>query len=382
MAIKRDYYEVLGIARGASEDDIKKSYRKLALKYHPDRNPGDKEAEESFKEVAEAYEVLKDPEKRARYDRFGHEGLRGAAATGGPGFGGFDLSDALRSFLRDFGAGFSFGDLFGEEGSEAPGPRRGKDLQIRLPLTLQEIASGIEKTLRITRHEPCKACGGTGAKPGTKSSTCSTCKGSGRVKRVASSLFGQMMRVESCPECRGEGSVIAQRCEACGGAGTQESKATVSVRIPAGVSTGNYLTLRGQGHAGPKGGGRGDAHVLIVEKEDANFERQGDDIVCRLAVSFATAVMGGDVEVPTLTGRVRVKIPPGTQSGKVFRMRGKGLPHLNDSRKGDLHVQVVVWVPERLGRAESTRLQELAKSGSLDPPTELMPRRQGSREDL
>ncbi|MBN1423138.1 molecular chaperone DnaJ [Candidatus Fermentibacteria bacterium] len=382
MAIKRDYYEVLGLSRGASEEEIKKAYRKLALKYHPDRNPGDKDAEEKFKEVAEAYEILKDAEKRSRYDRFGHEGLRGSAAAGGPGFGGFDLSDALRSFLRDFGAGFSFGDLFGEEGREATGPRRGKDIQIKLPLTLQEIASGVEKTLRITRHEPCQACGGTGAKPGTTPTTCHTCKGSGRVKRVASSLFGQMVRVEACPTCHGEGSVIAERCETCGGTGTQEGKATVSVRIPAGVATGNYLTLRGQGHAGFKGGGRGDAHVLIVEKEDAHFERQGDDIVCRLAVSFATAVIGGEIEVPTLTGRVRVKIPPGTQSGKVFRMRGKGLPHLNDSRRGDLNVQVVVWVPEHLGRSETTRLQELAKSGRLDPPTELIPRRHMSRDGL
>ena len=381
MAAKRDYYEVLGVGRGASEEEIKKAYRKLALKYHPDRNPGSKDAEENFKEVAEAYEVLKDSEKRTRYDRFGHEGLRGGAAAGG-GFAGFDLSDALRSFLRDFGAGFSFGDLFGEEEREAPGPRRGKDIQVRLPLTLQDIASGVEKTLRISRQETCEACGGTGARSGTAPTACATCKGSGRVKRVASSLFGQMVRVEACPTCRGEGSVITNPCPTCGGSGTQEAKSTVSVRIPPGVATGNYLTLRGQGHAGPKCGGRGDAYVLIVEKEDPHFERQGDDVICRLAVSFATAVTGGEVEVPTLTGRVKVKIPPGTPSGKVFRMRGKGLPHLNESRRGDLHVQVVVWVPERLSREQTTRLHELSKAGGLEPPTELIARRQVSRDEL
>jgi molecular chaperone DnaJ len=381
VASKRDYYEVLGVERGASDDEIKKAYRKLALKHHPDRNPGNKDAEEKFKEVVEAYEVLKDSDKRARYDRFGHEGVRGSTAGSG-GFGGFDLSDALRSFLRDFGGGFGFGDLFGEEEREAPGPRRGKDLQIRLPLTLQEIATGVEKTLRIAREEVCEACQGSGASPGTSQTPCGTCKGSGRVKRVASSLFGQMVRVEPCPVCHGEGSVIAHPCATCGGAGTQEGKSTVSVRIPAGVAMGNYLTLRGQGHAGAKGGGRGDAYVLVVEKEDPLFERQGDDVLCRLAVSFATAVLGGEVEVPTLTGRVKVRIPAGTPSGKVFRMKGKGLPHLNGSRRGDLHVQIVVWVPERLNRDQTARLSELSKSGGLEPPTELMARRQVSRDEL
>lgn len=379
MATKRDYYEVLGVAKSASEEEIKKAYRQLALRYHPDRNPGDKDAEERFKEVAEAYEVLRDPEKRARYDRFGHEGIRGPA-TGG-GFAGFDLSDALRSFLRDFGAGFSFGDLFGEEESRSTGPQHGQDIQIRLPLTLQEIATGVEKTLRVTRRETCPACGGTGAKSGTAVTTCQTCKGKGRVKRVSSSLFGQMVRVEPCPACGGEGSVIAHPCPSCDGSGTTEAKATVSVRIPPGVATGNYLTLRGQGHAGTKGGGRGDAHVLIVEKDDPHFERHGDDVLCRLAVSFATAVLGGDVEVPTLTGRVKVKIPPGTPSGKVFRVRGKGLPRLNDPRRGDLHVQVVVWVPERLSRDQTARLQELARSGGLEPPIALMPRTRASRDE-
>ncbi len=379
MATKRDYdyYEVLGVDRGASEEEIKKAYRKLALKYHPDRNPGSKDAEEKFKEVAEAYEVLRDPEKRARYDRFGHEGLRGGPAGAG-GFAGFDLSDALRSFLRDFGAGFSFGDLFGEEEPEAPGPRRGKDIQIRLPLTLQEIATGVEKTLRISRLETCTTCRGSGAEPGTAPSVCPTCKGGGRVKRVASSLFGQMVRVEVCPTCHGEGSVVTRPCTSCGGSGTQEGKATVSVKIPPGVSTGNYLTLRGQGHAGVKGGGRGDAYVLIVEKEDPYFERQGDDLLCRLPVSFATAVLGGEVEVPTLTGRVKVRIPPGTASGKIFRLRGKGLPHLNDARRGDLHVQVVVWVPEHLGRDQVALLRQLAGFGALDPPIELLERTRAS----
>lgn len=373
MTAKRDYYEVLGVGRNATEEEIKKAYRQLALKYHPDRNPGDKSAEEKFKEVAEAYEVLRDPEKRARYDRFGHEGLRGAGAGPG-GFAGFDLADALRSFLRDFGAGFSFGDLFAEEERPGATAQRGRDIQIRLPLTLQEVATGVEKTLRVTRQDTCSVCGGSGAKPGSRPTVCPTCKGNGRVRRMSSSLFGQMVRIEVCPRCGGEGTVVAEPCPRCGGVGTEETKATISVRIPPGVATGNYITLRGQGHAGARGGPRGDAYVLIQEKEDPYFERHGDDLVCRVPVSFATAALGGEVEVPTLSGRVKMRIPPGTPSGKVFRLRGKGLPHLNSSQRGDLHVQVVVWVPERLSREDAARIQDLARTGALDPPSELIPR--------
>jgi molecular chaperone DnaJ len=374
VATKRDYYEVLGVDREADGEVIKKAYRKLALAYHPDKNPGDKQAEERFKEVAEAYEVLRDPSKRARYDQFGHEGLR--TGTGWPGgFGGFDLSDALRSFLRDFGAGFSFGDMFGEDlRSASRGPRRGQDLQIRLRLTLREIATGVSKKIRLNRMTRCTTCDGSGARPGSTPSTCSTCRGAGRVKRVSSSLFGQMVRVETCPTCGGEGSVLSDPCQDCNGKGVAEEKTTISVKIPAGVASGNYLTLRNQGHAGAKGGPAGDAYVLIVEEEDEYFERQGTDVVCRLPVSYPTAVLGGEVEVSTLTGKSRIKIPAGTPSGKVFRMRGKGLPEVNGSRRGDQLVQVVVWVPEHLKGQERKHIEELAELAGLKPDTDLLPR--------
>ena len=374
MASKRDYYDVLGVERGATEEQIKKAYRKLALEYHPDKNPGNKQAEERFKEVAEAYEVLRDASKRSRYDQFGHDGLRTAPGWSG-GFGGFDLSDALRSFLRDFGAGFSFGDMFGEDPrSPSRGPRRGRDLQIRLPLKLEEISTGVSKKIRLNRTTRCTVCNGSGAKPGSTPVSCSTCRGAGRVKRVSSSLFGQMVRVETCPACNGEGSVVSDPCQECNGAGVVDETATISVKIPAGVASGNYLTLRGQGHAGVKGGPSGDAYVLIIEEEDEFFERQGADVVCRLPISYPTAVLGGEVEVPTLNGKSRIKIPPGTPSGKVFRMRGKGLPELNNTRRGDQLVQIVVWVPEHLKRQERKRIEELRDVGSLEPDSGLLAR--------
>ncbi len=376
MAQKRDYYEILNVGRETGEDEIKKAYRKLALKYHPDRNPGDKAAEEQFKEVAEAYEVLKDPEKRSRYDRFGHDGLR--AAQRGGGFAGFDLSDALQSFLRDFGAGFGFGDLFGEErAGSAHGPRKGEDLQIKLPLTLREIATGIQRTIKLKRLHTCDACGGSGAKAGTSPVVCSQCAGTGRVKRVSSSLFGQVMRVVTCPACGGEGRIVRARCVACRGSGRNEVETTISVKIPPGVATGNYLTLRSQGHAGIRGGPNGDVFVLIVEKEDPFFERQGDNVFCRLSMSFPTAVLGGEIEVPTLIGKSRIKIPAGTPSGKIFRMRGKGLPHLSSSIQGDQLVQVVVWVPPTISRHDRKELEAMRENPALEPPSQLLSRKEG-----
>ncbi len=376
MASKRDYYDVLGVSRGAAAEEIKKAYRKLALKYHPDKNPGDKEAEDRFKEVAEAHEVLKDSQRRSRYDRFGHEGLKSTTGwPGGAGMGGFDLSDALRSFLSDFGTGFNFGDMFGEEErGSASGPRRGKDLKIQLALTLKEIATGVSKTIKLKRSMTCETCDGSGAKPGTSPKTCSTCKGAGRVKRVSSSFFGQMVRVEACPTCGGEGMVVMEPCETCHGSGAVATEATISVKMPSGVSSGNYITLRGQGNAGYKGGAAGDVHVLVVEKEDEFFERRGDDVICRLPVSFSTAVLGKEVEVLTITGKAKIGIPPGTPSGKVFRMRHKGLPHLNSSKRGDQLVQVVVWVPEKLKKEERKKLEDLERRGGFAPPAGLLPR--------
>ena len=372
MTTKRDYYEVLGVERNAETEVIKKAYRKLALKFHPDRNPGDKDAEERFKEAAEAYEVLRDDEKRARYDRFGHEGLRGSAAWPGGGFG-FDLSDALRSFLRDFGGGFGFGDIFGEEMGSSRGRNKGEDLQIKLPLTLQEIATGVERKIRLKRLETCERCAGNGAEPGSSTSRCSQCNGTGRVRQVSSSLFGQMVRVVTCPGCGGEGRIISDRCNDCNGSGRVEGEKTISVKIPAGVATGNYLTLRGQGHAGARGGHPGDVYVLIAEKDDPHFERQGDHILCRLPISFPMAVLGGEVEVPTITGKSKIKIPPGTPSGKMFRMRGKGLPHLNSSSRGDQLVQIVVWVPDTISRADRKLIQSLSNNRVVNPPDGLLP---------
>lgn len=373
MTTKRDYYEVLGVERNADTEHIKKVYRKLALKYHPDRNPGDKEAEERFKEAAEAYEVLRDSEKRARYDRFGHDGLRGASGWPGGGFG-FDLSDALRSFLRDFGGGFGFGDMFGDEmGASRGGRNKGEDLQIKLPLTLQEVATGVERKIRLKRMETCERCGGDGSEPGSSSSRCSQCNGAGRIRQVSSSLFGQMVRVVTCPSCNGEGQIVTDRCKDCNGNGRIEGEKTISVKIPSGVATGNYLTLRGQGHAGSRGGPAGDVYILIAEKADPYFERQGDHILCRLPISFPMAVLGGDMEVPTITGKAKIKIPAGTPSGKIFRMRGKGLPHLNSSSTGDQLVQIVVWVPEKMSKANRKIMQSLYDNDGIKPPDGLLP---------
>jgi molecular chaperone DnaJ len=365
---KRDYYEVLGVARDAGEDEIKKAYRKLAVKYHPDKNPGDKSAEERFKEVAEAYEVLRDSERRARYDRFGHAGLEGAAGAGG-GFQGFDLSDALRSFMRDFGLDFGLNDFFGARGARPEsGRRRGADIQVRLRLTLEEIARGATKKIKLRRQQRCTRCKGTGAEPGTSTSVCNACRGAGQVRSVSNSLFGQFVNVTACPTCGGSGTVIKEPCHECHGDGRVRSEATLSVKVPPGVSSGNYVPLRGEGHAGPRGGGSGDVLVMIDEKEHPLFQRRGDDLVRPLRIGIVQAALGDDVEVPTLQGRARMKIPAGTQSGRVFRLRGKGIPHLHGGGSGDLLVPVTVWVPTRLGQEEKRLLRELGTSPRVRPP--------------
>jgi molecular chaperone DnaJ len=365
---KRDYYEVLGVARDAGEEDIKKAYRKLALKYHPDKNPGDKGAEERFKEVAEAYEVLRDKEKRARYDRYGHAGLEGAPGPGG-GFQGFDLSDALRSFMRDFGLDFGLNDLFGARETRAEaGRKRGADIQVRLPLTLEEIAQGATKKIKLRRQQRCTHCGGAGAEPGTSTSVCNACHGTGQIRSVSNSLFGQFVNVSACPTCSGSGTLITQPCKVCGGDGRVRAEATLSVRVPPGVSSGNYVPMRGEGHAGPRGGGSGDVLVMIEEKRHPIFQRRGDDIVCPLRISIVQAALGDNVDVPTLQGRARMKIPAGTQSGRVFRLRGKGVPHLHGGGLGDLLVPVTVWVPTKLGQEEKRLLRELGNSPRVQPP--------------
>ena len=359
--VKRDYYNVLGISKNANQDEIKKVYRQMAMKYHPDRNPGDKEAEEKFKEAAEAYEILADSQKRERYDRFGHEGLR----EGMGGFGGidFDLSDALRTFMEGFGG---FGDFFGSTGRRS-GPVQGNDLQIKLQLTLQEIATGVEKKIKIKRMDKCEVCNGEGARSKEGIKTCPTCHGTGQIRQMSRSLFGQFVNITSCHACRGEGKVISNPCRRCNGEGRARIESILEVKIPAGVATGNYLTLRGEGDVGPKGGPSGDVIVFLEEKEDSQFERHGDDILYLLAVSITDVVLGTEVEVPTLTGKAMLNIDPGIQSGKILRMRGKGIPHLNRHGKGDQLVKVMVWTPYKLSKESKGIFEKLAKQKDIFP---------------
>jgi len=364
---KRDYYEVLGVSRDATEEEIKKAYRRLAMEYHPDRNPGSKEAEEKFKELAEAYEVLRDPEKRRRYDLYGIEGLKAGGYEGFGGFGaGFDLSDALRIFMSE---GFGFGDLFGmgrgERGREAP---RGTDLQIRLKLTLEEIAEGVEKKLKVKKLIRCPNCQGSGAKPGSTPTTCPYCRGTGEVRQVSRSIFGQFVSITTCGHCGGDGKIITDRCSLCNGEGRVRGESTLTVKIPAGVTTGNYITLHGEGNVGPRGSPAGDAVIVIEEEDHELFERHGDDILFDLRITFPQAALGDEVEVPTLNGRVKLTLPAGTQSGKMFRLRGKGISHLHSHGRGDQLVRVLVWTPTKLSDRERELLEQLARCEGMKPP--------------
>ena len=360
----RDYYEILDIGRDADADTVKKAYRKLALKYHPDRNNGSKEAEERFKEATEAYEVLRDPEKRAAYDRYGHAGVRGA--SGGAGFSGFDFAEALEVFMRDFG-GFGVQDLFGTRRSRRSGPARGPDMRVTVDLTLAEVATGSRKTLKIRVQEPCGTCGGNGAAPGTSPVTCETCSGTGEIRRVQRSFLGQLVTVAPCPTCGGEGRRIERACSTCKGHGVEAAERTFDVDIPAGVSTGDYLTLRGQGHAAPRGGGRGDIMVVLEVEEDSRFVRDGTDLIYELGVTFSQATLGMELEVPTVTGEAKVRLAPGTQSGQVLRLRGKGLPQLRGGGHGDLLVRVTVWTPTHLTAEQERLFRQLAEIESEIP---------------
>jgi molecular chaperone DnaJ len=362
---KPDYYEQLGVAREATAEEIKKAYRRAALKYHPDRNPDDPAAEAQFKAVTEAYEVLSDTEKRAAYDRYGEAGIRGQ-------HGYTDISEALRAFMRDFGGfGGAFDDLFGFGNREPSGvSRQGRNLEARVQLTLQEVALGTTKKLRIRRRGLCKECGGSGARAGGSASTCNQCRGRGQVQRVTRSFLGNMMTVIDCPGCGGEGSVITDPCSACRGEGLESAEETFSVRVPAGVSTGNYIPLRGQGDAGPRGGPPGDVYVVIEELEDPVFERIGEDIITDVFVSYPQAVLGAKIDVPTLDGKAVLKIPPGTQSHRVFRMREKGIGRLHATGRGDQLVRVVIHTPDVPSKREKQLLEELMQiqDGNVPPP--------------
>lgn len=355
---KRDYYDVLDVERGATEDDIKKAYRKKAMEFHPDRNPGDETSEEKFKEAAEAYEILKDSETRARYDQFGHSAPGGGFPGGGAAdLGGFDLSDALRAFMRDFGG---LEDAFGG-GRGRSGPRAGQNLQVRIALTLEEVYSGVTKKIKLKRKGTCKDCGGSGARKGSSPSTCTDCQGAGQVRAVQRSLLGQFVTVMPCRRCGGTGRVVLDPCPNCRGDGRMEVSETISVDIPAGVHEGNYIPISGKGHAGPQGGPAGDLIILIEEKSHDVFERHGDDLICELPIQYATAALGGKVDVPTIAGTARLGIPSGTQSHKVFRLRGQGMPRVGSNRKGDLLVRVRVWTPNKLSSDEKLLLEKLSE---------------------
>jgi molecular chaperone DnaJ len=364
--MKRDYYEVLGVAKGASEDEIKKAYRKLAMQYHPDRNPGNKEAEDKFKEAAEAYEVLSDADKRARYDRFGHSGMRNTD------YHQYQSANDVFSQFSDIFSGFGGGSIFdsffgGGMGQRQSGPERGADLQIRIPLRLEEIATGVEKTVKVKHYRSCSTCKGSGAKSGSGVETCATCGGSGQVRQVRSMGFGQFVNVTTCSTCQGAGTIIKEKCTTCRGEGRVQEESTLKVKIPSGVSEGNYLTLQGQGHQGRRGGPAGDAIVIIEELDHDIFLRDGDDVVMDLELTFPQAALGTEVTVPTLTGKALLKIAPGTKPGQILRMRDKGIQHLNRQTKGDQLVRISVVMPPKLSKDERELLERLSQMEHFKP---------------
>ena len=364
MAEKRDYYEVLGVQKNANADEIKKAYRKAAIQYHPDKNPGDKQAEEKFKEAAEAYDVLSNPDKRARYDQFGHAGMSGAAGGGG-GFGGFSgggfsMEDIFSQFGDIFGGHFGGG---GFRSSSSGGRRvnRGSDIRIKVRLTLAEIANGVTKKLKINKTVACDKCGGTGAKDADSYSTCSTCNGTGHVTRVENTFFGRMQPHSVCPTCGGTGKVITSPCDKCKGEGTVRGSEVVEIKIPAGVGEGMMLTVTGKGNAARHGGVNGDLQVLIEEEPHPELMRDGNDLIHNLNITVTLALLGGTVEVPTVDGRAKIKIAPGTHAGKVLRLGGKGLPDVNGYGRGDELVVVDITIPSKLNAEEKRLVEELSR---------------------
>ena len=365
----RDFYETLGIPRDASSDEVKKAYRKLAMQYHPDRNEGEKAAEEKFKEASEAYDILNDPQKRQQYDRFGMAGLKGGAGGGFGGFHAFDLSEALSMFMRDFGGMGGFDSIFGGGQRERRSRRQGQDIRVSLDLSIEDIAHGTTRKIKLKTLHACDACGGSGSRPGSNPGQCKTCGGRGEVRRVQQSLFGQLVSVGTCPTCNGEGSAIADPCEQCRGDGRVRRETVVDIEVPAGVTGENYLTLRGKGAAGPRNGPHGDLIVQLSVLDDPRFERRGDDLVYDLPVSFSQAALGHEFGIPTPYGDETVQVPAGTQSGTIVTVRGQGLPNLNDGRRGSLHVRVHVWTPNKLSPELGDLFEQLAGMEG-DPPAE------------
>lgn len=365
---QRDYYDILGISKTADAADIKSAYRKLAMKYHPDKNPGNAQAEDQFKEAAEAYEVLSDPSKRQRYDQFGSAGLKG-----GQDYHQYsNINDIFSAFGDIFGGGI-FGEMFGQQqrsGQKRSRQEPGSDLRIRMPLTLEEIASGVERTIKIRHWKSCTTCSGTGAKDGSGYEKCQPCNGTGELRQVSRSVFGQFINIAPCTSCSGTGEIIRDQCTTCQGEGRIEGETTSKVTIPAGVHTGNYLTVTGKGHAGRRGGSSGDAVVVVEELEHKVFERDEDNVYIDLVVDFPTAALGGEVDVPTLFGEAVLSVDPGTQPGAVLRMKGKGIPHLNARGAGDQLVRFNVYVPQKLSSKERAVLKDLAGTEHFSPKDE------------
>ena len=362
MAEKRDYYEVLGVERNANADEIKKAYRKAAIKYHPDKNPGDKEAEEKFKEAAEAYDVLSNEDKRARYDQFGHAGLSGAAGGAGGfggGFGGFSMEDIFSQFGDIFGGHFG-GGFGGGYSSRGRSVNRGADIRVRIKLNLEEIANGTTKKIKVTKNIACDKCGGSGAKNASSYSTCSTCGGAGYVMSVQNTFFGRMQSQSVCPTCGGDGKVITEKCDKCGGEGYVRGQEIVEIKVPAGVGEGMALTVSGKGHAARHGGVNGDLIVIIEEEPNAELVRDGVNLIHNLNITVVTAILGGEVEVPTIEGKAKIKIAAGTHAGKVLRLRGKGLPDVNGYGRGDIMVVVDITIPTSLTSEEKELVKKLA----------------------
>lgn len=362
---KRDYYEVLGVSKGASEAEIKKAYRKMAIKYHPDKNPDDASAEDKFKEAAEAYEVLSNSDKRQRYDQFGHQGVGGASGFGGGGFGGGMSMDDIFSQFGDIfgGGGGGFRSGFGGGGRRV---NRGSNLRVRVKLNLSEVANGVTKKLKVNKYIACDTCSGTGAKDGSYR-TCSTCNGRGQVTRVTNTILGQMQTASTCPACNGQGKTIEHKCTKCYGDGIVKGEEVMELNIPAGVAEGMQLSVRGKGNAAAQGGIPGDLIVVIEEEEHAELKRDGANLHYELYVNFADAALGTTVEVPTVEGRARIKMEPGTQGGKLLRLRGKGLPDMDRGGKGDIIVHVNVWTPKTLTKQEKDMMETLRNSDNFRP---------------
>jgi molecular chaperone DnaJ len=370
---KKDFYEILGVSKSASQDEIKKAYRKVAMQYHPDRNPGDKAAEEKFKQAAEAYEILSDPDKRSQYDRFGHQAF-GPGRGGGGGFsGGMNMDDIFSQFGDIFGDDSPFGSFFGGGGRSSTGRSRGTrgtNLRVKLKLNFEEIAKGVQKTIKVKKYVLCNTCNGSGAKDKNSVQTCSTCGGSGQVRRVQNTFLGQMQTVTTCPTCNGEGSTVTHKCAACKGDGRIYGEETVTIDIPAGVQEGMQLSVGGKGNAGERGGPNGDLIVLIEEEAHAHLHRDGLNVAFDLHISIPDAVFGTQVEVPTIDGRAKIKIPPGTHSGKIFRLKGKGFPSVNSYEKGDQLIQVNVWTPQHISPQEKDMLDKMQHSENFKPKPE------------